>query len=123
MEGSSGSVDASERVAEPSGWAVRKSEKPWVWLKEPAHGVVAWANANSFFSITRTSDELSIVCLQSLVPDGITVGKVEKAMVAPKVELEMPCLTFRQAGHCFHSLKVVVPIHAVKSILPSSSTS
>lgn len=32
--------------------------------------VPAWATG-SFFSITRTADELSIVCLQSLVPDGI----------------------------------------------------
>jgi hypothetical protein len=33
--------------------------------------IPAWATAGEFFSITRTSDELSIVCLQSLVPDGI----------------------------------------------------
>jgi uncharacterized protein len=31
----------------------------------------SWATTGSFFSITRTSDELSIVCQQSLVPDGI----------------------------------------------------
>lgn len=33
--------------------------------------IPAWAISDSFFSITRTADELSIVCLQSLVPDGI----------------------------------------------------
>jgi uncharacterized protein len=33
--------------------------------------VPAWATTGSFFSITRTADELSIVCLQSLVPDGV----------------------------------------------------
>ena len=33
--------------------------------------VPSWATAGSFFSITRTAEELSIVCLQSLVPDGI----------------------------------------------------
>jgi uncharacterized protein len=33
--------------------------------------IPAWATAGTFFSMTRTSDELSIVCLQSLVPDGI----------------------------------------------------
>mgnify|MGYP002784959281 CR=1 FL=1 len=33
--------------------------------------VPAWATTGSFFSITRTNDELSIVCLQSSVPDGI----------------------------------------------------
>ncbi len=33
--------------------------------------IPAWATACSFCSITRTAEELSIVCLQSLVPDGI----------------------------------------------------
>jgi hypothetical protein len=33
--------------------------------------IPAWATTSSFFSITRTAEELSIVCLQSLVPDGV----------------------------------------------------
>src|ERR1700691_480920 len=33
--------------------------------------VPSWATAVEFFSITRTAEELSIVCLQSHVPDGI----------------------------------------------------
>lgn len=33
--------------------------------------VPSWATAAQFFSITRTADELSIVCPQHLVPDGI----------------------------------------------------
>jgi len=33
--------------------------------------IPSWASTGTFSSITRTSDELSIVCLQSLVPDGI----------------------------------------------------
>ena len=33
--------------------------------------VPSWATAGRFFSITRTAEELSIVCLQSHVPDGI----------------------------------------------------
>jgi hypothetical protein len=33
--------------------------------------IPTWATSGSFFSITRTSDELSVVCLQSAVPDGI----------------------------------------------------
>lgn len=33
--------------------------------------VPAWATTGNFFSITRTTEELSIVCLQSLVPDGV----------------------------------------------------
>jgi hypothetical protein len=32
--------------------------------------IPAWATAGGFFSITRTSDELSIVCLKASVPDG-----------------------------------------------------
>lgn len=30
-----------------------------------------WATAGSFFSITRTADELSIVCRQDTVPEGV----------------------------------------------------
>lgn len=33
--------------------------------------IPAWANSKPFCSITRTANELSIVCLQSNVPDGI----------------------------------------------------
>jgi hypothetical protein len=32
--------------------------------------IPAWAVGGSFFSITRTPEELSLVCVQSLVPDG-----------------------------------------------------
>lgn len=30
-----------------------------------------WALSNSFYSITKSSDELSIICLQSSVPDEV----------------------------------------------------
>src|SRR6185437_6302828 len=30
-----------------------------------------WATAGSFFSITRTADELSVVCNQDAVPEGV----------------------------------------------------
>lgn len=33
--------------------------------------IPAWATGSGFVSITRTAEELSIVCLQSVVPDGI----------------------------------------------------
>lgn len=33
--------------------------------------IPAWATTGSFFSITRTIEELSVVCLQSLFTDGI----------------------------------------------------
>lgn len=37
---------------------------------EPGSELPAWAMAGSFYSVTKTSDELSIVCDQSLVPSG-----------------------------------------------------
>lgn len=33
--------------------------------------VPAWASSGDFLSITRTADELSVVCPQSIVPDGV----------------------------------------------------
>jgi uncharacterized protein len=33
--------------------------------------IPAWALKGDFFSITRTADELSIICLQEYVPEGI----------------------------------------------------
>jgi hypothetical protein len=33
--------------------------------------VLPWATTGSFYSITRTVDELSVVCAQSVVPDGV----------------------------------------------------
>lgn len=38
---------------------------------EPDAAVPAWATNGSFFSIARTTDELSIVCNQADVPDGV----------------------------------------------------
>lgn len=38
---------------------------------EPAAAVPAWANDARFSSITRTADELSIVCPESDVPAGV----------------------------------------------------
>jgi hypothetical protein len=35
---------------------------------EPQEGIPAWATVGSFFSISRTSDELSIVCPEELAP-------------------------------------------------------
>jgi hypothetical protein len=33
--------------------------------------VPGWATTGSFFSLTRTTDELSVVCDQSVVPDAV----------------------------------------------------
>src|SRR5262245_7244439 len=38
---------------------------------EPGAAIPTWATAGSVFSITRTPVELSIVCEQSVVPDGV----------------------------------------------------
>lgn len=33
--------------------------------------IPAWATGDGFFSVTRTGDELSVVCRQSLVPEAV----------------------------------------------------
>ena len=38
---------------------------------EPEATIPDWANAGDFMSITRTSDELSIVCAGANVPEGV----------------------------------------------------
>jgi hypothetical protein len=38
---------------------------------DPGTSIPNWAIARSFFSITRTTEELSIVCAQDAVPHGI----------------------------------------------------
>src|SRR4051812_39060495 len=41
--------------------------------KLPAGALIPrWATSGSLFSITRTADELSILCEESLVPQGVT---------------------------------------------------
>lgn len=37
--------------------------------------IPAWATGNRFYSVTRTMEELSIVCLQGCVPKGIPCEK------------------------------------------------
>jgi hypothetical protein len=37
----------------------------------PGEGVPAWASCGTFFSVTRRGDELSVVCAETAVPDGI----------------------------------------------------
>jgi len=39
---------------------------------EPNAEIPTWAKNGSFFSITKTVDELSIICEQSLIPTDIT---------------------------------------------------
>ena len=39
---------------------------------EAGEEVPAWATGGSFFSVTRTQDELSVVCPEDVVPEGIS---------------------------------------------------
>ena len=43
-------------------------------------GIPAWATGESFFSVTRTEDELSVVCQEEEVPDGVTHEKGWQAL-------------------------------------------
>ena len=40
----------------------------------------SWATTGDFFSVTRTSDELSVVCLANQVPSGFTAEKGWRAL-------------------------------------------
>ena len=52
--------------------------------------VPAWASSGTFFSITRTADELSVVCQQSLVPDGVRCERDWRCLlVAGTMEFSM----------------------------------
>ena len=42
--------------------------------------IPAWATARPFFAISRTSDELSIICQDVLVPAGVTVSRDWRAL-------------------------------------------
>jgi hypothetical protein len=41
----------------------------------PTAPIPSWARGGGFFSITRTPDELSIVCSEAYVPEGIKVER------------------------------------------------
>ncbi len=53
----------------------------------PESAVPAWAEGGSFFSATRTRDELSLVCEEAAVPDGV---KAEKGWAALKLHGPIP---------------------------------
>jgi hypothetical protein len=38
---------------------------------DPSEGVPAWATGGSFLSVTRTAEELSVVCPEEVVPEGV----------------------------------------------------
>jgi hypothetical protein len=72
--------------------------------------VPAWATAGDFFSVTRTNDELSVICSEALIPAGViatgdwaclkvegpfdfTVTGVLAALAPPLATAGVPCLT------------------------------
>jgi hypothetical protein len=50
---------------------------------EPTAAIPAWATASAFFSVTRTAEELSIVCAEEEVPAGV---RCERGWRALKLE-------------------------------------
>lgn len=53
----------------------------------PDSEIPAWALAGDFFQVARTAEELSIVCEENRVPDGV---RAEKHWVALKLEGPFP---------------------------------
>jgi hypothetical protein len=75
--------------------------------------IPAWATASSTFSITRTCAELSVVCLQALVPSGI------------RCEGDWRCLRVAGALHFFQVgilASLVGPLAAAKGSVFAIST-
>jgi len=63
---------------------------PGLWAVCRLHAeaaVPAWAEGGSFFSATRTREELSIVCEEAAVPEGV---KVERGWAALKLHGPIP---------------------------------
>jgi len=57
---------------------------------EPSAAIPHWATASSFFSITRTVDEISIVCADEAVPVGIKCERGWKCLrVAGTIEFSV----------------------------------
>jgi uncharacterized protein len=72
--------------------------------------IPAWATAESFFTVTRTADELSIVCREQYVPTGIEATRGWRVL-----KLHGP-FDFEQVGVL---LRVAKPLAAAGiSILP-----
>jgi hypothetical protein len=57
----------------PPCYTLRPLRGRYAVCRLPAHAPLpAWAGAGDFWSITRTPDELSIICPQASVPAGVT---------------------------------------------------
>lgn len=77
----------------------------------PSALLPTWATAGDFFSVTRTDEELSVVCLQSVVPDGVQceqgwrclklAGPIPFSMVGVLASLVQP---LADAGICVFAI-------------------
>lgn len=75
--------------------------------------VPAWALEGVFWSVVRTSDELSIVCAEERVPEGV---RVEKGWVALKLEGPFAfSLTGVLAAFLEPLAKAKIPIFAIST--------
>jgi len=75
--------------------------------------VPAWAQADGFFCITRSGDELSIVCEEHRVPPGI---RVERGWVALKLEGPFPfSMTGVLASFLEPLAEAKIPIFAIST--------
>ena len=67
---------------------------------DPSEGVPAWATGGPLLSLTRTADELSVVCRQDVVPESVlcepgwrclrVVGTLDFSLVGVLTSLLMP---------------------------------
>ena len=80
--------------------------------------VLSWAQAGGFFSVTRSADELSIVCEEQVcdkhpVPEG---GHVERGWVALKLEGPFPfSMTGVLASFLQPLAEAEIPIFAIST--------
>jgi uncharacterized protein len=73
--------------------------------------IPAWATAESFFSITRTADELSIVCREQYVPAGRETSRGWRALkLHGPFAFELTGILLRVAGPLAQAGITILPI-------------
>jgi hypothetical protein len=89
------------------------SERLAVCQLAAAAPIPAWAQAGGFFCIVRSSQELSIVCEEHRVPEGI---RVERGWVALKLEGPFPfSMTGVLASFVQPLAEAKIPIFAIST--------
>jgi len=75
--------------------------------------VPSWAQEGGFFCVTRTSTELSVVCEDHLVPEGV---RIERGWIALKLEGPFPfSMTGVLASFLNPLAKAAIPIFAIST--------